>query len=261
MRLIQVILVILGGLIGSMALSAEPSYSGIALNQANAMQMQLCTLKPGKTMANYDRVVNGYIEWSKENDVEVFFIRAMPLFMSANPGGGPQFDFMELLVSPYDVSADGWTKWLGTEDGQKLNDQWQDTADCRVAMNSGRIHVIDQEALANTDERVMTFNWCSRHEGVSVDQLRAKHQQMASEWTTASPVKAWLTMVPGLGGRNTPGDFAHILSFDSINSLMAWQNIQANEQGWRQRVDYEASYAHCTGENAYYGQVLNRPGS
>ncbi|TNF84301.1 MAG: hypothetical protein EP301_10845 [Gammaproteobacteria bacterium] len=257
----KLILTVLGILFGSMALAAESTYSGINLNQANAVQMQLCTLKPGKSMANYERVVNNYIEWSEENDVEVFFIRAMPLFVSANPNGGPQFDFMEILISPFDVSGNGWSKWLGTEEGQKLNEQWQDTADCRVSMNSGRIHVIDEQALANTDERAMTFNWCSRNEGVSVEQLVAKHAQMASGWTTASPVKAWLTMVPGLGSRNTPGDFAHILSFDSVNSLMAWQNEQANEEGWRNRMDYETSYAACTGDNAYYGRVLNRPGS
>ncbi len=255
----KLISVILGVLIGSLAHAAEPTYSGINLNQANSLQMQLCTLRPGKTMANYDRVVSSYIEWSEENDVEVFFIRATPLFISANQGNAPQFDFMEILASPYEVSANGWSMWLGSEDGQKLNAQWQDAADCRVAMNSGRIHVIDQEALANTDERVMTFNWCTRNDGVSVDQLVAKHQQMASNWTTDSPIKAWLTMVPGLGGRNTPGEFAHILSFENMQGLFAWQNALANEQGWRQRLDYETSYANCTGDNAYHARVLNRP--
>jgi len=255
----KLIPVILGVLIGSLAQAAEPTYSGINLNQANAMQMQLCTLKPGKTMANYERVVDNYIEWSKENDVEVFVLRATPLFMSANPNGAPPFDFMEILASPYAVSADGWSKWLGSEDGQKLNAQWQDTADCRVSMNSGRIQVIDQEALANTDERIMTFNWCTRNEGISVDQLMARHQQMASEWTMDLPIKAWLTLVPGLGNRNAPGEFAHILSFENMQGLFAWQNAMANEQGWRQRQDYETSYASCTGDNAYHAKVLNRP--
>ena len=147
----KLLLATLGILIGFLAHAAEPTYSGLNLNQANAVQMQLCTLKPGKSMSNYDRVVNGYIDWSKENDVEVFFLRATPLFVSANQNGAPQFDFMEILVSPYSVSADGWSKWLGTEDGQKLNEQWLDTADCQVAMNAGFIQVSDQEALSNTD--------------------------------------------------------------------------------------------------------------
>ena len=258
----KLLLLILGALVGTVALAADTaSYSGININQANAMQMQLCTLKSGKSMANYDRVVDSYIEWSKENDVEVFFMRATPLFVGANQNGVPQFDFMEILVSPYDVSADGWSKWLGSEEGQKLNAQWQDTADCRVSMNAGMIHVIDQEALAATDERILTFNWCSRNDGVSTDQLIARHQQMAANWTTDAPIKAWLTMVPGLGGRNTPGDFAHILSFADMQGIMAWQNNWANNEGWRQSQDYQASYAQCTGHNTYHARVLNRPGS
>ena len=84
---------------------------------------------------------------------------------------------------------------------------------------------------------------------------------MAAGWTTDAPIKAWLTMVPGLGGRNTPGDFAHILSFADMQGLMAWQNSWANDEGWRQTQDYQAAYAQCTGHNAYHATVLNRPGS
>ena len=64
---------------------------------------------------------------------------------------------------------------------------------------------------------------------------------------------------PGLGIRNPPGDFAHYLSFADTNGLMAYQNTFANEEGWRQRRDYNTSYADCTGENVYHVQVLNRP--
>ena len=82
------LLMVLGILIGTAALAADSaSYSGINVNQANAMQMQLCTLKSGKSMANYERVVDNYIEWSKENDVEVFFMRATPLFVGGNQDG------------------------------------------------------------------------------------------------------------------------------------------------------------------------------
>jgi hypothetical protein len=42
---------------------------------------------------------------------------------------------------------------------------------------------------------------------------------------------------------------------------MARQNELANNEGWRQRLAYETSYADCTGENVYYAEVLNRPGS
>ena len=107
----------------------------------------------------------------------------------------------------------------------------------------------------------MAFNWCTRNEGVSTDQLIEKHRQIASTWNTDSPIKAWTIMYPGLGSRNTPGEFAHLLSFEDASGLMAWQNATANDEGWRRRQDYETSYADCIGENVYYVEVLNRPGS
>ena len=212
-------------------------------------------------MTNYNRVINAYIEWSKKNNAEVFLMRATPVFTSPTPDGAADFEFMELLISPYDVSGTGWTKWLTGEDGQKLNEQWQEAADCRVALNTAFIEVIDQDALSNRDDRMMVFNWCTPKAGVSTDQLVAKHDQMSAGWTTDSPLKAWTIMVPGLGSRNTPGAFAHILSFEDAQGLMAWQNATANEGGWRARQDYETSYAECTGDNAYYAEVLHRPGS
>ena len=76
----KLILYVFGLLAGSLAVADQhEQYSGIALNQANVLQMNLCSLKPGKTMTNYDRVFNDYIEWSKENDAEVFVLRATPI--------------------------------------------------------------------------------------------------------------------------------------------------------------------------------------
>jgi hypothetical protein len=257
----KLILSVLVGLALSVSVAAAEQYSGIDLSQGNSVQMQLCSLKPGKSMENYDRVIRDYIQWSRDNDVELFLMRATPLFLSPPPNGGQQIDFLELLVAPYGVAGTGWDKWLTTEESKKINARWQETADCRVTMNSGFVLALDREALSSRDDRVLSFNWCTRNDGVSVDQLQAKHQQIAGNWNTDSPIKAWTIMVPGLGSRNTPGDFAHLLSFEDVSGLMAWQNALANEEGWRARMDYETSYANCIGDNAYHVQVLNRPGS
>jgi len=257
----KIILVTLAMLVSSVAAAAPGQYSGMNLEEGNALQMNLCALKPGKTMANYNRVMDDYIEWSQKNDVELFAIRATPIFLSANPNGGADFEFIDMLISSFGVSGNSWTNWLTGEDGRKINAQWLETADCRVSLNAAYIAAIDREALSNRDDRVMAFNWCTRNEGVSTDQLIAKHQQIASTWNTDSPIKAWTIMYPSLGSRNTPGEFAHLLSFEDANGLMAWQNATANEEGWRVRQDYETSYAACTGENVYYVEVLNRPGA
>ena len=114
----KLILYVFGLLAGSLAVADQhEQYSGIALNQANVLQMNLCSLKPGKTMTNYNRVFNDYVEWSKENDVETFALRATPIF-GGPVADGPQFEFIDMLISPFEVSGDSWTKWLT---GRKVN--------------------------------------------------------------------------------------------------------------------------------------------
>jgi len=255
------LLIMLGMLIGSVAHAATGQFAGLNLEQGNSLQLQLCSLKPGKSMADYAKVVDAYFAWSKANNVETTFLRATPMFASP-PQGETElgFDFIEMLFSPFDVAGRGWTQWLTTDEGRKLNAQWQAAANCRVSISAAFINVIDPAALSATNDRVMVLNWCTRREGVSVDQLVAKHQQIASGWTPEAPLKAWATVYPSLGSRNTPGEFAHLLMFTDANGLMAYQNGLANNEGWRNRLDYETSYAECVGDNVYYGQVLHRVG-
>ncbi|MGI9325440.1 MAG: hypothetical protein ACR2PZ_09500 [Pseudomonadales bacterium] len=236
----------------------ERQYGGMNLAQANVVQMQLCSLKPRKSMADYDKVMNGYIKWSKDNDVQTYVMRLTPLFVTPPGGDGPAFEWIDMLISPFETSGDGWNKWLNTESGQRLNAQWIAAADCRVTMNPIFNQFIDAEALS-ADSRIVTFNWCTANEGVTADALIARHDSMAASRPDDAAIKAWNIIIPGLGNRNPPGDFAHFLSFSDTKGLMAYQNALANGGGWRQRQDYNASYATCTGENVYAGQILNRP--
>ena len=238
----------------------ERRYGGMNLAEGNSAQMQLCSLRARKSEADYNKVMNGYIQWSKDNGVPVYVLRMTPLFQSPPPPNVDMaFEWIDMLISPFGRAGEGWDKWLTTDSGQRLNDQWQATADCRVSMNTLFNQVIDNEALAATDTRVITFNWCTVNPGVTADSLIARHDMMASSRTDDSPVKAWNIMLPGIGNRNPPGDFAHMLSFADVKGLMAWQNGMANEGGWRRRQEYYRGYAQCTGENAYTARVLNRP--
>jgi hypothetical protein len=234
------------------------SYVGMNLQEGNALQLNLCKLQPRKTMADYERVFNSYIKWAEDNDAEVFALRGTPIFGGADANAPIEFEFIDFLVSPYAKSGDAWQKWLTTEQGQKINAQWQETAECRVSVNPTFIRFADREALSG-DTRVMTINWCTVREGVTPDQLAAKHDSLMANRSSDSPLKAWSVMFPGLGVRNAPGDFAHFLSFADMDGLMAYQNDMANNEGWRRRADYERSYAECTGENVFHMQVLHRP--
>jgi hypothetical protein len=209
-------------------------------------------------MADRDKVMNAYIDWSKENDVQVYVMRATPIFGGPDRSSNMEFDWIDLMISPYQVAGNAWDRWLSTESGRKINEDWSETADCQVSMNPLFNMYIDREALSG-NTRVMTFNWCTRREGVSWDQLLARHDAMLASRPDDSPINAWTIGYPGLGTRNVPGEFFHLLSFANASGAMAFQNVLANAEGWRQREDYMTSYASCTGENAYHVEVLNRP--
>ena len=48
---------------------ATKRVAGSDLSQGNSLQMQLCSLKPGKKMKDYKANFNAYIAWSKEQGV------------------------------------------------------------------------------------------------------------------------------------------------------------------------------------------------
>ena len=39
--------------------------AGLDLSQGNSLQMQLCSLKPGKKMKDYKANFDAYVDWSK----------------------------------------------------------------------------------------------------------------------------------------------------------------------------------------------------
>ncbi len=256
----KLIVYVLGMFAAAVAFADSHSreFAGMNMAEANALQMQMCSLQPRKSTADRDRVMNAYLEWAEENDAEVFVARATPLFGGPNPNANVQFEWIDFLGSSYAASGSAWDKWLTTEDGQRINEQWLETADCRVVLNPFVNMYLDAEALSG-DTRIMTFNWCTRKEGVSWDQLNVKHQELLANRPDDAPAKSWSIMWPGLGVRDPIGEFAHLVSYVDVSGLMARENAMGNEEGWRRREDYNTSYADCIGENVYQVQVLNRP--
>ena len=233
--------------------------AGMNLDQLNAVQMQMCKLKPGKTMADYQKMSEDYIRWSQKHDAEVMYMRATPLFASPRNSTTPEFDFIEMLASSFEQSGQAWKKWLSTKEGQKLNDTWQSLAECRGAINRFAMRYADIATLHTLDERVITFEWCTRNEGVAWDDLAPVHQQAVDNRPDNSSILSWAIMFPGVGVNNAPGEFLHMFTFADTIGLMAHRNRIANEEGWRQREDYQTNFASCTGQNAYLATVLNRP--
>jgi len=232
--------------------------AGMDLSKSNSLQMQLCSLKPGKTMKAYEASFDAYVDWSKSQGVEAFALRLAPIYVR-QPNNQPGFEWIDFLAAPFEVNGEGWDKWLTTKEGQALSKKGQAIADCRVSLNPLRTLYADK-AITAEDTRVVTMDWCTRLPGVSYDQLQAKHSSMLENRAEDSPVRAWSIVYTGLGMRNAPGEYMHLLSFSDHAGLSAYMNNYANNDGWRQREDYQKSYASCTGQNAYFATVINRPG-
>jgi len=222
------------------------------------VQTQLCTLKPGKTMAQYNRLNDKYIAWSKKNGVETTFVRSMPFITHRNPNNRSKTEFVEFLVSDHATSGKAWDLWLSTPEGQKLNEEWQSIAQCDMKMATLNTQWANVDALNSDDSRFAMWNWCTRKEGVSVDSLIAKHAAIAKDYPDGVSNIGWFTYMPILGGANAPGTFANIIVFPDMAGLMAHKQW-LSEGGWKVRYDYY-NYVDCAGDYVMTEEVLHRPG-
>ena len=222
------------------------------------VQTQLCTLKPGKTMAQYNRLNDKYIAWSKKNGVETTFVRSMPFITHRNPNNRSKTEFVEFLVSDHATSGKAWDLWLSTPEGQKLNEEWQSIAQCDMKMATLNTQWANVDALNSDDSRFAMWNWCTRKEGVSVDSLIAKHAAIAKDYPDGVSNIGWFTYMPILGGANAPGTFANIIVFPDMAELMAHKQW-LSEGGWKVRYDYY-NYVDCAGDYVMTEEVLHRPG-
>ena len=139
-------------LISSLAFAdAHEAQSISGLETPQAIQIQLCNLNEGKTLAQYDKLNSDYFSWSEKNNVSTNFIRHTPLFTHSN-ASNPGYDYIEYLIGPHEVLAENWDKWMNTKEGQKLNARWQDIATCHVKLGTLYMRWVDEEA--NAEEKL-----------------------------------------------------------------------------------------------------------
>ena len=84
--------------------------------------------------------------------------------------------------------------------------------------------MIDTVALDSTDNRIMTMNWCAPKDGVSYEQLRAKHDSWLEASGDSFTAAAWNIIDPRQGAGTRQGKFMHMVSFTSASALMANEN-------------------------------------
>ena len=244
-------------LMGSTNLFAGHHESNEVLEPFN-MQVQMCKLNEGVTIEKYDQMISEYVEWSRKNDVDLYFARQEPIFTHNNFGNTPEYDFLEILASPHKVAGQGWDKWLGTKDGQKLNKKWQSLATCFVKMGNAYPVYLDEKELNSDDNRVATWNWCSVNEGVKAEDVFAQHDIRAKEVAkNPNGLIGWIALSPRIGTANAPGEFAHIGFYSDIEAKMQYEDDFANG-GWKSYRDYNENFATCSGEALMSDVVINR---
>ena len=232
---------------------------GMDPQQPMNVQTQLCTLKPGKTMNQYDRLQRKYIDWSKKNGVETTVIRANPFLTHSNPNNRSNTDFVEFLVSDHETSAKGWELWLNTSEGKKLNAERQSIAACDLKMATVRTRWANVEAMNSSKNRFAMWNWCDRKEGVTVESLMAKHASIVEDYPEGIGNIGWFGYFPSIGGANAPASFANILVFPDMAGLMEHKEWIA-EGGWKVRQDYY-DYVDCQGDSVMIEEVRHQPGT
>jgi hypothetical protein len=245
-------------LISSLASAdAHETQSISDLETPQAIQIQLCNLNEGKTLAQYDKLNSDYFSWSKKNNVSTNFIRHTPLFTHSN-ASNPGYDYIEYLIGPHEVLAENWDKWMNTKEGQKLNARWQDIATCHVKLGTLYMRWVNEEANAADDNRIVTMDWCTRKDTVSWDQLTAKHDQIEASYPEGVQNIVWAMMFPQIGSADAPGDFAHVNVYPDMQAFMKRHKWLSHDSGWKLRDDYTSSYADCRGDEAFVEDVLYR---
>jgi hypothetical protein len=226
--------------------------------EVSNLQIQLCKLNDGVTMKEYDAMISEYFEWAKENDVETYFARQTALYPH-NSFIDAGYDFVELLNTSHINSGRGWDKWLGTSSGQKLNEKWQKLANCKVKMAAIVPNFLNEKALSEDKDRIVSWNWCSLNDGVSYEDLLDEHSKRASALEeNPRGLIAWANVYPRIGMSEAPGDFAHLALFPNIEAAQVYQQDQS-DGGWKSYRDYNQNFASCEGDQFMIEKVLSDP--
>ena len=260
MKLFKFALAILAWLLSPITYADNHEFvGGIDVNAPFNIQAQMCTLSDGVTQKDYDIFLQDYFAWSRKHDVEVTFIRQNALFTHANAKNPNPYDFVEFLVADHKTSGAGWDKWLTTKDGQKLAKRWSKLAKCHVKMANTEMIWANTDEMNSDRDRVVTWNWCTRKDGISWDQLSAKHRSVAASAGDNRSNIGRAAFYPHLGGANAPGEYAHIVIYPDVEALME-RGARHAQGGWRGLDDYYTSYADCSGESASLETILYQPG-
>ena len=261
MKVTLFVLLAIFGLSGTAAADDHgTTWRGVNLAQNFGVQFEVCALNPGKTMADVARLDNRVkAAWANMNIDDLQLLRLAPMYTGTLPSQ-PQTDYINLVMGDISALGAGWDAWMASKEGPKILSDVQKIADCRFKFGRGINKMIDTKALDSTDNRIMTFNWCEPKDGVSYEQIKAKHDSWLADNGESFTAAAWNVIDPRQGAGTRQGMFMHMVSYTSVSQLMANENWIANGGGWRGIQDYLTSYAQCEGESAWTAEYIIKTG-
>ena len=220
----------------------------------DAGQLTLCTLNSGKTMKDVEKIIPSILNLHKEIKLDSFFGLMTPLFVSRQS----TIDFILADFVAFDQLGNAWDEFMVSPSGAKVQAALDKVATCNRSLHR---YYNQYTKYSDDDRRVLSINWCTKKDEVSMENLMAKHRSFAEppnkhilHWGIAAP--AW-----GVRTGDIQGDFAHFVGYPDMKAALADQNDIATKGGWKERRDYFSSYADCSGENLWKFDIANIPAS
>jgi hypothetical protein len=226
----------------------------VNIGEGISQTAHICTLKDGASMADIARIDKKLHKFMDDNDLKGFRQILTPIFAA-----GATYDYIAFDFFAWDQFGKEWDLWLASKTGSVIAAEYNKYEDCD-AIVAATFPLLRRPEISSDDSRIVTVEWCTRKNGVSQDQLSAKHQQIAAANSNNTMVGWWGVGYPQAGARDGlfPGNFYHLVNYADMAAFAASKNAIANEEGWRSRGDYYTSYADCTGEHVFSGESVRQ---
>ena len=233
----------------------EETYRGMDLTNRFGIQFEICNLREGKTIGSVNRLDAKINKVMNSVDGKASILRLTP-FYAHGTAQEPSSDFIDMVVGPIPAIGNTWTDFLASAEGPKVLSDFSGLAKCHNKFAMGTSKMMKLEEMNSTDERIITLNWCTAKEGVSYQQLKAKHASWLAANKDSFKAAAWSIISPRQGAGNMQGSFAHMNVFTSLNQMFANEEWIANGGGSEGIRDYYNSYANCAGESSYTAEYI-----
>ena len=217
-------------------------------------QVNLCYLNKGKTMEDVEKFNKTFFDWTRKEGIQLNSLILTPVANAAE-ALDPTYDFVELLIAPYQTIGRMWDKVATSEEGQAQFTGWAEIATCATRFTHLVHKYSDQSAMAASDNRVVEFNRCHVHESAE-GLIKDKHARMLASRPESATNIYWGVMLPAAGGERSV--FRHLIGYPDMVSYTAALQRRSSKESMTARQEYSRIYAKCDGPSVWTGRVQSR---